>query len=92
MNPSTPADDPVLARRARVERLAELGQRAGYLLFGLAIAVFAFGLLTDFTDTVARVVVGAIIIGSLVLAPAIITGYAVKAAARDDLERGGQAG
>ena len=32
--------------------------------------------------------IGCLIVGSLVLAPAIVFGYAVKAAERDDRERG----
>ncbi len=88
MNGHAAADDPVLVRRARAARFADLGQRTGYLLFGLAIAVFLFGLITGFTDTAARIIIGAIIAGSVVLAPAIITGYAVKAAVRDDLAHG----
>jgi hypothetical protein len=80
--------DPVLVRRAQARRLAELGQRGGYLLLGVAVAVFLWGLVTDFTSTIAAIVVVALIAGSVVLAPAIIAGYAVKAAVRDDLEHG----
>ena len=83
-----PEPDPVLVRRARASRLASQGQRVGYLLMGLALVVFLYGLATDFTAGVARIVVGALVAGSVVLAPAIIGGYAVKAAVRDDLEHG----
>ena len=83
-----PSTDPVLVQRARVSRLAQLGQRIGYLLFGMALVVFLYGLTTDFTSGVSRIVVTGLIAGSIVLAPAIITGYAVKAAVRDDLEHG----
>ena len=71
--------DPVLAQRARASRLADLGQRVGYLLYAIAIVVFLVGLLTSFTGAVSAIVIGAIIGGSVVLAPAIIAGYAVKA-------------
>jgi len=80
--------DPVLIKRARAARLADLGQRIGYTLFGVAIVGFFVGLATDFSSTIARLVVASIIGGSIVLAPAIIAGYAVKAATRDDLEHG----
>jgi hypothetical protein len=33
-------------------------------------------------------VIGSLIVGSILLAPAIVLGYAVKAAERDDRERG----
>jgi len=78
----------VLIQRARASRLAELGQRIGYTLFGVAILGFFLGLATDFSDTIARVVVVSMIAGSVVLAPAIIAGYAVRAATKDDLEHG----
>jgi hypothetical protein len=37
---------------------------------------------------VSAIVVTSMIVGSLLLAPAIVLGYAVKAAERDDRERG----
>jgi hypothetical protein len=37
---------------------------------------------------VSAIVVASMIIGSMLLAPAIVLGYAVKAAERDDRERG----
>lgn len=88
---SAPAD-PVLAQRARATRLADIGQRVGYSLFGLALVVFFVGLLTDFTATVSRTIIGCIIVGSIVLAPAIVVSYAVKAAERDDLDHGREIG
>lgn len=81
-------DDPILLQRARASRLAALGQRVGYGLFGLGVAAFLFGLVVDFSDNVSRLVIGCLIVGSLFLAPAIVVGYAVKAAVRDDLEHG----
>ncbi len=80
--------DPVLIKRARASRLANLGQRIGYTLYLIAIVGFLYGFITDFTDAVSRVVVASIISGSLVLAPAIIAGYAVRAATKDDIEHG----
>ena len=80
--------DPILIKRARASRLAELGQRIGYLFFAIAITIFFVGLATNFNSIVSRLVVVGLIAGSIVLAPAIITGYAVKAAIRDDREHG----
>ena len=85
---SDPADDPVLARRARIARLTEIGQRTGYALFGLAIVLFVIGFVAGFSDAIVTIVVACLLIGSVVLAPAIVFGYAVKAAAREDRERG----
>jgi hypothetical protein len=80
--------DPVRARRARIAKLVELGQRVGYGLFGFAIALFFVGFVAGFSSAMVTIVVAALLIGSLVLAPAIVFGYAVKAAEREDRERG----
>jgi high-affinity Fe2+/Pb2+ permease len=76
--------DPVLARRARVARLTETGQRVGYGLFGLAIALFIAAALTSFTSALVAGITTCLAVGSLVLAPSIVFGYAVKAAERED--------
>lgn len=93
--PARPADrsldpsvDPVRARRAQVQRLATLGQRLGYALFAVAMVVFFVGFFGTFTPALVTVIVAAMAVGSAALAPAIVAGYAVKAAERDDLEHG----
>ena len=78
--------DPVLERRARIQRLVALGQRIGYGLFAVATVGFVVGLVTDFGGWVTVLVIGSLVLGSLVLAPAIVFGYAVKAAERADRE------
>ena len=85
--PSAP-DDPVRRRRATAERLARLASRAGYLLIAVAVILFFVALATDFNATMAAVVTVALIAGCVLLAPAIIVGYAVKAAEREDAEHG----
>ena len=80
--------DPVLARRARIARLTELGQRVGYGLFGVAIVVFVTGFVAGYSDLLVVVIVASLGVGSAVLAPAIVFGYAVKAAEREDRELG----
>lgn len=84
---SSPAD-PVLARRRQLARGAELAQRAGYGLFGAAVVVFVVGFVAGFTAGVVTVILVALGVGSALLAPAIVIGYAVKAADREDRERG----
>jgi hypothetical protein len=85
---SGPSVDPVRERRARIARLVEIGQRVGYGLFGVAIVGFAIGFATGFGAVWTTIVVAAIVVGSLVLAPAIVFGYGVKAAEREDRELG----
>jgi hypothetical protein len=81
-------DDQVLAKRARIARLVELGTRVGYGLFGVAIVAFVVGFFAGFDGITGTLVVWSIVIGSLVLAPAIVFGYGVKAAERDDRAQG----
>lgn len=80
--------DPVSARRARIDLLAARARRAGYGLFALAMAVFAAGLVVGLDTWVTVVVIGCLAVGSALLAPAIVIGYGVKAAERDDRARG----
>ncbi len=79
-----PTDDPVLARRARISRLVDLGQRVGYGLWLVAIVVFVAGAVTSFRPAMVTVVIGCLAAGSALLAPSIVIGYGVKAADRAD--------
>ena len=76
--------DPVLVRRARLARLVTAGQRLGYSLLGLAVAAFGFGAATEFSAAVTVVVTAAMAAATVVLAPSIVLGYAVRAAEREE--------
>jgi DMSO/TMAO reductase YedYZ heme-binding membrane subunit len=80
--------DPVRERRRQVARWTQLANRLGYLCFGVAIVTFVIGFFVSFNSTVSTVVITSMLVGSVLLAPAIVLGYAVKAAERDDRERG----
>lgn len=77
-------DDPVLIRRERIKRLCDLGSRIGYGCFGLAIVLFFVALMVGFPGVLVAIIVAAMAIGSIVLLPAIILGYGVKAADAED--------
>ncbi len=79
--------DPVRAQRARIARLVRVGQRVGYGLFLLAMLGFAAGALTGFPPFLVALVVASLVLGSLVLAPAIVVAYGVRAAEREDRHR-----
>jgi hypothetical protein len=79
--------DPIEARRARFARAAQLGQRGGWACFGVAVVAFIVGAIIDFNGPIVAVVVAALVLGSVLLAPAIVIGYAVRAAEREDRER-----
>lgn len=83
MNTELP-NDPVLVRRAQVAKLVDLGQKVGYSLFGVAIVAFIVTRVGKPTPLLTSIVAWTMGIGSLILAPAIVFGYAVKAAERED--------
>ena len=80
--------DPVLERRIRIAKLVKAGKRVGYSLFLAAIVLFFVGIIGSFSDTLTGLIVAAMIIGSVILAPAIVFGYAVRSAHREDHEMG----
>jgi hypothetical protein len=71
-----------------VAKWSLLANRVGYLFIAVAVAVFVIGFAIGFTPPVVAVVVATLLIGSALLLPSIILGYAVKAAEREDRERG----
>jgi hypothetical protein len=81
-------DDPVRARRARIAKLTELGQRIGYSLFGIAIVFFVIGFVVGYSGALVTIIVSSLLVGSAVLAPSIVFSYAVRAAEREDRELG----
>lgn len=81
------SDDPVLVKRARAARLASTGQRVGYSFLLVAVVAFAVGAARGFTDLTVTVVTVSLALMTVVLAPAIVLGYAVKAAEREEREQ-----
>jgi hypothetical protein len=82
------ADDPVLARRERIARIAALGKRIGYLALVIAIIAFFVGVATDFPAWAVGVSIAGLAVSCVVLPIPIVLGYGVRAAAREDRERG----
>jgi hypothetical protein len=85
---SDPPLDPVRVRRAQVARWSLLANRLGYVLLAVAVALFFVALMLGFSATMATLVIVTLVLSFLLLAPSIVLGYAVKAADRDDRERG----
>ena len=79
--------DPVLIQRAKVKGLTAWGKRAGYGSFLIASIAFFIGFATSYSTLVTTITIAGLIIGSLILAPAIVFGYAVAAADRADREQ-----
>jgi uncharacterized membrane protein len=80
--------DAVRARRQKIAKWSLLANRFGYLLFALAIALFVLAFVFGFKAALVTAIVVCMAVGSALLAPAIVLGYAVKAAEKDDRAAG----
>ena len=85
---NSPQHDPVRARRERVAHLNLLANRIGYLFYALAISSFVMAYAFGFKGPLVTLVVVCLVIGSILLAPSIVIGHAVKATEREDIENG----
>lgn len=85
---ATVETDPVRIKRAKIAKWTLIANRVGYLFVALAMALFFMAFAFGFTSAMATLVIVALVIGCVLLCPSIILGYAVKAADRDDRERG----
>ncbi len=85
---SSPAPDPVRLRRQQIAHWTLIANRVGYLCFAAAIVAFVLAFAFGFSGTMSAIIITALVVGSILLAPAIVLGYAVKAAERDDRVRG----
>lgn len=85
-SPSSPVD-PVRARRAQVAKYSLLANRIGYLLYAATTACFVLAFAVGFNSVMVTLMTIGLVGGSILLAPSIVLGYAVKAAEREDLER-----
>ncbi len=80
--------DPVLERRIKIAKLVRAGKRVGYSLFLAAIVMFFVGFALEFSGPLTTAITACLVVGSLILAPAIVMGYAVRSAHREDHELG----
>ncbi|MCU1379785.1 MAG: hypothetical protein JWN29_2768 [Acidimicrobiales bacterium] len=80
--------DEVRATRRRVAKHVKRAKRIGYLLLLGAVVLVVVGLAGDLSTGITTAATVCLIVGSIFLAPAVILGYAVNAAERDDREKG----
>ena len=78
--------DPILAKRALISSWAKHATNLGYSLFGVSMVAVVWGVVVDFTPNASRVATISLISGCIVLAPAILVQYSVKAAVREERE------
>lgn len=84
---SDSAVDPILERRERARRIATGAKRVGYVLFLTSMVLFFTALATDLPPGLTTAAAASLIAGCVVLAPAILLGYAVRGAEREEAER-----
>lgn len=77
-------NDPVVVRRNRIDRWNKVASRTGYGLYALSVVAFFGGLWTSFTSVFHFVSGVALVVGSIILAPAIVITYGIRAARRED--------
>ncbi len=88
MSAMSDAIDPVRVKRAKVADLVSKGIRLGSGLFVAASIVFFVGFATGFTTPQVWIIVILMVIGSALLAPALVFKYGVKNAERIDQREG----
>ena len=77
--------DPVRRRRAAIAIWTRRANRLGYLFFATAMILFVIaGVGGTFSGAMATLITVALILGTVLLAPAIVLGYAVRAAEKED--------
>ena len=81
-----PNHDPILVKRALISNWAKRANNVGYSLFGVSMIAVIWGVVVDFTPNTSRVATISLFGGCVVLAPAILVQYSVKAAVRDERE------
>lgn len=82
------SDDPVIARRERIARFVAIGKRVGYLALLVAIVAFFVGVVASFPSWTVTVSIAGLAIACVVLPLPIVLGYGIRAAQREDRERG----
>ncbi|MEO8363769.1 MAG: hypothetical protein ABI570_05240 [Ilumatobacteraceae bacterium] len=80
--------DPVRNRREKISRWTQRAMRVGYLCFAISIIAVGVGVLWEFKPFIGSIATVSLIAGCVLLAPAIVLGYAVKAAEREDKQNG----
>jgi hypothetical protein len=82
------SDDSVLAQRKKIANWVSYGLRAGTVVFAIAMSLFFLGFMFKFTPALTTAILISLIVGSILLAPAMVFNYGVKAANREDRRAG----
>ena len=80
--------DPVRATRRRIARWARIATRTGYACYGASSVAVVWGATRGFGAAASAVGTAGLVAGSVLLAPAIVVTYAVRAAEKEDRAAG----
>ncbi len=83
----TEAIDPVIQKRQQIKRLVRLGKLVGYGSFLVATILLLVNQFVSSSSAAESSILILLVIGSIALAPAIVFGYAAKAADRADRDQ-----
>lgn len=83
-NAHTETNDPIVAKRERIDRLNKIGSRTGYALYAISTVTFFVGLRADYASVMHLVSGVSLVVGSVILAPSIVITYGIRAARRED--------
>ena len=76
--------DPIDLKRAKIAKWCATAKRGGYVMVLAAMAVFFVGVATSFSPLVVALVLVALAASGIMLIPALIFGYGVKAAESEE--------
>jgi hypothetical protein len=82
------SEDSVLAQRKKIANWVSYGLRAGTVVFAIAMSLFFLGFMFRFTPALTTAILISLIVGSILLAPAMVFNYGLKAANREDRKAG----
>lgn len=78
--------DAVLVQRARATKWTKAAKRLGYGALMIAVIAFGVAAATGYPPVAAAIVLGGLIASCILLPPALIAGYGLAAAAKEDSE------
>jgi alkanesulfonate monooxygenase SsuD/methylene tetrahydromethanopterin reductase-like flavin-dependent oxidoreductase (luciferase family) len=81
--------DDVLDRRAKIRRVVVAAKRVGYSALLVAIVMFAVALATGLAAWAVTSTIVALVAACIILPVPIVLGYGLRAADREERERGG---
>ena len=78
------SDDPVIQRRALIEKWSLLGKKVGYALVGVSCIGFAWGVISGWTKFNTTLVIASLGMACLIMPLALVYAFGVRATNREE--------